>query len=1168
MLTPEWIIFFSLIYLGFLFWIARRGDRGNTNPRWQPTIYALSMGTYCTSWSFYGTVEQFSHTGWWISPLHVGVILLFLLGWRFLDRLIRTGKMENATTVADFVAARYGHARVIAVLIAVISLIGIVPYIALQLKAVSISFSLLSSTQTTGTIWWQDQALYVALIMAVFSIMFGTRYIDTSEHQKGLIQVIAFESIVKLVVLLVLGFFAVEVVFSGFSDVLQSALKIPRVKQVLTQFDSTYVYLVHMMLGLFSIFCLPRQFHVLVVENQSAKDLLTARWMFPLYLVLINLVVQPIALAGQLYFGVDHPDKAYFSLMLPLQEGNEWLALFAYIGGLSAGTSMVIIATIALSSMASNELLMPLAIKLGLMKPDSATLGRNILTLRRISIVVILITAYAYSHLLARYTELVAIGMLSMVAVAQFAPAILLGLWWDKLNRRGAFIGLSLGFAIWAYTLVVPVMAQAGILSSDIMQGPFGISMLQPQALFGLNGLDPIVHGTVWSLLVNVFGLVLGSIGYREKFVDQVQAARFVENESPAARPSHPETFITIGDIRSLLERFVREDKTHALLKDYTNPQTGRLLSDQPANSHVLQRTERLLGSVIGTPAARLMLNSILHAQQTPLGGNLTTIVDEASHMLHFSREILNSALQSIDQGISIVDRDLNIVAWNMQYQNFFPCPEGLLQVGQPVSKLLRYWVEQGEFDTGNIEESISRRLSHLASGKPYHSERRRPNGQILEIKGNPMPDGGYITTFTDITQQRLYEQQLQQTNEMLEEKVGERTRELTLLNDELKRANTNKTRFLAAAGHDLVQPLNSAALFTSSLIHKMERQEVKPDLIDTASQLEQSLESAETLLSELLEISKLDSDVVHAKISRVELKSFLESLQAEFSVVAEEKGLLFHVACPYIDVESDSAMLRRILQNLLSNAFRYTPHGSVSLSVLPHTDHLLILVQDTGIGIEADKISCIFDEFLRLPNQLPQQDKGLGLGLAIVNRMCKLLNHRIKVESTLGEGSCFSIELPLLSRQPEPPPGAPLEQTSGEPQGQLILCIDNEEQILEGMASLLEDWGYTVITAVDLQQATSKTGKQTPDLYIVDYYLDNGVTGMEVLAELEGDGNTPAIVITADYTEDVAVEVQQSGYALLKKPVKPLALRSLIMSTINQTRLKTGYKPPPECGS
>ncbi len=1159
MLTPEWIIFFSLIYIGFLFWIARRGDQGRISPRLQPAIYALSLGTYCTSWTFYGTVEQFSHTGWWISPLHIGVILLFLFGWRFLERLIRTGKMENTTTVADFVAARYGHARVIAVLITVISMVGVIPYIALQLKAVSVSFSLLSSTPSTTTIWWQDQGLYVALIMAVFSIMFGTRHIDTSEHHKGLIQVIAFESIIKLVAFLALGIFAVEIVHSGFSDILQSSLKLPDINRVLTQFDSTYVYLVHMLLGLFSIFCLPRQFHVAVVENQSERDLPTARWLFPLYLLLINLFVQPVALAGQLSFGVDYPHKAYFSLLLPMKEGYDWLALFGYLGGLSAGTSMVIIATVALSSMASNELLMPLAIKLRLMKPDSEKLGRSILTLRRISIVVILMTAYAYFRLLAEFTELVAIGMLSMVAVAQFAPAILLGLWWNKLNRRGALIGLSLGFFTWFYTLVIPVMAQAGIISGDTLQGPFGIAMLKPQALFGLKGIDPIVHGTIWSLLVNAGGLILGSIGYREKLVDQVQAARFVENESLAAHPARTETTVTIGDIRSLLVHFVREDKTKALFKDFTNPQTGRLLSDQPANSHVLQRTERLLGSVIGTPAARLMLTSILHSHQTPNAGNLTTIVDEASHMLQFSREILNSALQSIDQGISIIDRDLNIVAWNKQYQHFFNYPDGLLQVGQPVAQLIRYWAEQGEFGDGNMEESVNKRLARFASGHPYRTERRRPNGQVLEIKGNPMPDGGYITTFTDITQQRQYEEQLEQTNEMLEEKVSGRTHELTQLNVELKRANTNKTRFLAAAGHDLVQPLNSAALFTSSLIHKMERQEVKQDLIDTASQLEQSLESAETLLAELLEISKLDSDVVHPKIRSMPLRPLLESLQAEFSVVAEEKRLQFDMACPDINVRSDSAMLRRILQNLLSNAFRYTLEGSVSLIVQPHGDQVDIRVRDTGIGIEPDKITCIFDEFQRLPNQLTQQDKGLGLGLAIVSRMGKLLNHRIQVESTPGQGSSFSIELPLCKNQTKSLPAESAGQTQDDPQGQLILCIDNEVQIVEGMASLLEGWGYEVITALDIQGALARIGARRPDLYVVDYHLDNNTTGLEVLAQLTKEAPAPGIVITADYTEEVALAVQQAGYVLLKKPVKPLALRSVIMSTVNRARLKTG---------
>lgn len=1152
MLTPHWVILFSLLYIGLLFWVARRGDRQPEARRLQPYIYGLSLATYCTSWSFYGTVEQFSHTGWWISPLHLGVIFLFIFGWRFLDRLIRTGKSENATTVADFVAARYGHARIIAIIVAVISLVGVIPYIALQLKAVSVSFSLLTATTHVSTLWWQDQSFYVAILMAAFSIIFGTRHVDTSEHHQGLMHVIALESIIKLIAFLIMGIFAVYVINDGLASVLNKARQVPSINQVLSEFNTTYIYLTHMMLGLFSIFCLPRQFHVAVVENQSPRDLPTARWVFPLYLVLINLFVQPIALAGQLYFGMEEPNKAYFSLLLPLQEGNELLALIAYIGGLSAGTSMVILATVALSSMASNELLMPLAIRFKLLKADSGNISRSVLMMRRISIILIMLTAYGYFRLLAEFTELVTIGMLSMVAVAQFAPAILLGMWWTKLNRRGALIGLVSGFAVWIYTLVIPVMAHSGMIDSAIMNGPFGIAMLKPNGLFGLDTLDPIVHGTFWSLVVNITGLILGSIGYHEKLIDQLQANRFVEHE-PLAVSSHADNpVVTIGDINGLLSRFVREDKSAELLRDYRNPQTGRLLSDQVADADMLQRSERLLGSVIGTPAARLMIGSLTNTHQAPIA-RLTTIVDEASHMLQFSRDILNSALQSIEQGISIVDRDLNIVAWNKQYQLLFPYPDGLLQVGQPAEHLIRYRAEQGEFGDEDIEVSVRKRLTHLASGEPYRFVRQRPNNQFLEIQGSPMPGGGYITTYSDITERRQFEQQLQETNERLEEKVDERTLELTQLNAQLQKAHANKTRFLAAAGHDLVQPLNSAALFTSSLIHKMEKSAIKRDIIETAEQLEQSLESADALLSELLEISKLDSDIIQANIQPVAIQPLFDAISTEFSVVAHANRLRFDVIPCSAAVTTDAQMLRRIIQNLLSNAFRYTRQGRIILGVRHRGDDLSIEVHDTGIGIPKEHLEEIFDEFQRLPNDLQQHDKGLGLGLAIVKRMCSLLGHTISVRSERGRGSVFAIQLPRC--HVEPPPAKVTEAPSSQQnhQGQHILCVDNEAQIVDGMTSLLQDWGYQVSPALSLAQALDAVETRPPDLVVIDYHLDHGETGLNVMSQLEQRFAAPCIVITADYTETVAKEVAHRGYYLLKKPVKPLALRSLISEVLNR---------------
>lgn len=1157
LLSPEWVIVFSLLYIGFLFMVARRGDRQPANPKLQPYIYALTLATFCTSWTFYGSIEQFSATGWWVSPMHIGAALLFIVGWRFMDHLVRVGKRENATTIADFVAARYGHSRNLAALVAIISLIGIIPYIALQLKAVSVSFSLLTSTDYVLTSWWQDQAFYVALAMAMFSIAFGTRHVDTSEHHQGLMHVIALESVIKLAVYLVLGYFAVFVVFDGPLHIIEQAVEVPEIRKTVGEFDTTYVFLTHILLGVFAIFCLPRQFHVAVVENQGPQDQKVARWMFPLYLLLINLFTQMMAMGGQLYFGTGSGNNAYFSLLLPMQEGYDWLALLAYIGGLSAGTSMVIIASITLSSMLSNELLMPLAIRTGMLDPGKSTIGKSVLTMRRVGIVLILLVAYAYFRVLAEYTALVSIGMLSMVAVAQFAPSILLGVWSSKFNRRGALIGLSLGFATWFYTLVIPVLAKAELIDSNIMQGFWGLSMLRPETLFGLTISDSVVHGTFWSLLANVLGLIFGSLSYREQLVDQLQAARFVDVDSMPQPARAQSSTISVGDVYGVLQRFVREDKVRDLLAAYTNPQTGRLVDDKIADEDLLQRTERLLGSVIGAPASRLLLDALVDGRGVSSGR--LTIVDEASHMLEFSRDILSSALQSIEQGISIVDRDLNIVAWNRQYEVLFPYPEGLLQVGQPVERLIRYRAEQGDLGDKTVEESVEKRLQHLSKGKPYIFEREQLCGRVLEIKGSPMPGGGYITTYTDITERRRYEDKLQHTNERLEENVEERTRELVRVNQQLQAANANKTRFLAAAGHDLVQPLNSAALFTSSLIHKLQKYDGRAELVSTAEQLEQSLENAESLLSELLEISKLDAEVVQPSFQSVSLDSLIDSLHTEFSVLAQDKQLDFRVEAPAIKVHSDTGMLRRVLQNLLSNAFRYTPKGFVELKVKARDDQVAIEVWDSGIGISESHQEIIFEEFQRIPNTLPKQERGLGLGLAIVSRMCKLLGHPIEVESKSGQGACFTILMKRAHAASGNEAITALQTPLNPAAGQHILCIDNEPSIVEGMSRLLEDWGYKVSVGVDESSARAALAGRIPDLIVVDYHLENGVTGLQVMQGFAQEYRGPCIVITADYTEEVERGVALRGYKLLKKPVRPLALRSLIAEVLSQKHRAAG---------
>jgi signal transduction histidine kinase/Na+/proline symporter len=1013
----------------------------------------------------------------------------------------------------------------------------------LQLKAVSVSFSIVSGVTTQAESWFNDSALYVSLTMAIFAVLFGTRHLDTSEHHPGMMLAIAFEAVVKLVVFLIVGFWAVTFVGGGFIEVLKGTLNSPQTQQMISGFDDTYIYTTQILFGVVGIFALPRQFHVAVVEYQTEEDIIKARWVFPLYLILLNFLIAPLAIVGLLHFSADPGDLEYLILKLPLALGREDLAIMAFIGGLSAATSMVIIATVALSTMLSNEILLPALIRFGWWNADSENMGRNVLQLRRIGIVVIIVAAFFYYRMIVTYEGLISIGLISFVAVSQFVPALVLGLFWTGVNRNGAIWGLSLGFVTWFYTLLLPLFARAGLLPETFAEGLFELSVLNPYALFGLDGLDPVVHGLAWSLALNVLGLLLGSAYGKESLKDRLQASRFVHHSryEQASGSRH----ISVGDLHALIGKFITQEKLQSLFEAYVNPLNGRLVLDNPADNELLHQAERTLASVLGAPAARLLFEQI-EQKQGMNWRDVSSIVDEASQVLKFNRDLLNSALQSINQGISIVDQDLNIVAWNQTYQQMFDYPESMLSIGRPVEDLIRHNATIGECGAGSVDTLVRKRLAHLNSGGPYQYERQRVDGSFLEIQGRPMQDGGYITVYTDITVRRQIEDQLRSSNERLEETVNKRTQALQQSNVDLEKANKNKTRFLAAAGHDLVQPLNSAALFAASLQAKLKRQSGDASLVRLGHQIEQSLHSAENLLNELLEISKLDSDIIKPSVSTVSLHDMLYSLEDEFSVIAQDRNVEFKVVPCNLYLRTDGRLLRRILQNLIGNAIKYSGKGRVLVGVRRKGEHCRIDILDTGPGLTEYQTQAIFDEFYRVP-EIVSDEKGLGLGLAIVKRMSLLLNHPIEIKSKPGSGSRFSVTVPVGK---EPAKLAAIsEKEDGQNRAFRILCVDNEQSIIDGMESLIGEWGYDVDVALDESQANNLVEKNKPDLVIIDYHLNNSQTGLNVVSSWQESWlkDTPVIVITADYTDEVRLATKSGGFFLLKKPVRPMQLKGLI---------------------
>src|SRR5580693_7316384 len=465
------VVAIALAYIGFLFLVASYGDRMRVarGASSRLLIYPLSLAIYCTSWTFFGSVGLASRSGYDFIAIYIGPLVMVGLAFPLVVRIVRLAKGQNITSIADFIAARYGKSQAVAATVALIAIVGMIPYIALQLKAVSASVSTILTEASPGGAappLLGDVALFVALAMATFAVLFGTRHIDATEHQDGLMLAIAAESIVKLMAFLAVGVFVTFVMFHGPLALLARALAEPRTAAVLSHAPQLASFCAMTVLSLFAIVLLPRQFHVMVVENHSEAEIRRAAWLFPLYLVLINLFVLPIAMAGLLTFQAGRVDSDMFVVALPLAAHSELITLVAFIGGLSAATAMVIVETVALAIMVSNDIVVPLVLKRraarnGGESQQAGDAGAQLLTTRRIAIFVILLLAYIY-YRSAGEAQLASIGLLSFAAVAQFAPAMLGGLIWRRGTALGAIAGMSAGILVWGYTLLLPSISEAG----------------------------------------------------------------------------------------------------------------------------------------------------------------------------------------------------------------------------------------------------------------------------------------------------------------------------------------------------------------------------------------------------------------------------------------------------------------------------------------------------------------------------------------------------------------------------------------------------------------------------------------------------------------------------------------------------------------------------------
>jgi len=640
----EFALVAALAYVALLFGLAWFVDRRARQNRllWMRSslVYTLSISVYCTSWTFYGAVGSAARGGLEYVTIYLGPTLMFVGWWLLLRKLVHIGRTQHITSIADLISSRFGKSEVLGALVTLIAVAASTPYIALQLKAVTTSYQVIAGIPL-DTVDFRA-GFWVAVGMAVFTILFGTRTLDANERHHGVVAAIALEALVKLFALVAVGVFVLFWMFSGPGDLFAHApAGYLHSKEV---FGPRWVTLI--VLSAAAVICLPRQFQVVVVENENERHLATASWLFPAYLFLMSVFTLPIAIAGMTVFPTN-ADPDMFVLTLPLQAESEALALLAFLGGFSSATSMIIVSSIALSTMVSNHIVAPLALRLSRNRTrTSGDMRRLLLTTRRIAIATLILFGFLYFRVSGQSDALAAIGLIAFVGVAQFLPSMIGGLYWPQANRRGALWGLSAGFVVWMYTLGLPSLEGGGPFSADtLLSGPFGIAMLRPEALFGLEGLDPLVHATFWSLTANTVLFMVGSLTREPRPLEWLQGRQFIDAFRGGAAPFGPERgrprfhrTATSEELFILAQRILGGAPARDLFESFARRQGLTQGLPLPTQDLVADLERRLAGSV-GAASARAMMAQVAGGEEVSID-ELVSIADETARIMRYSQAL------------------------------------------------------------------------------------------------------------------------------------------------------------------------------------------------------------------------------------------------------------------------------------------------------------------------------------------------------------------------------------------------------------------------------------------------------------------------------------------------------------------------------------------------
>ena len=1116
------------VYLMALLVIGWRADRAVgawVSDRFRPAVHGLSLATLCSAWTYFGAVGDASRGSWLFLANALGPIFAITLGYAVWRRIAVLAKQENVGSLADFLAARYGKSRRLGILVTVVAVLGVLPYISLQLAVLGKAWRFVGGG--SGQDGWLAAAF--TAVLAGIAILFGARRPSLTQHNRGLVGILALESGVKLAGLLsVAGF--VMVIFLGTRGGLSLALHaVPPVSAV---FGGSFV--TQVMLCTVTAFTMPRQFHLSFVALEKVDDSRTASWIVPAYFCLWALSTLIIAVAIRMGLGSAHADAQMQILALPSLHGHPWVVLVALLGGLSAGAAMVVVELIAISAMISNEILLPLLAGGMRGHVGESDVGRSIVRVRRLTIVGMGALAWLYFISIRSVEQPTELGLTALTAFAQLTPSLLGGVYWRRAQSGGAIAGIIGGMAVWAIAIAAP--AFRGTMGEVNVSA---IAILWPDT-------GNHVNFAIWSsLLVNCALYAVVSARSAPRLIDTIQANSFVLAPDLMQAGNGALIKATISDLRNLLSQFLGSAEADKALREFASDTRRGNFSDGDLVSPAIARSaERQLAGVIGASSARNVVAIAISAGSQD-ADEISRILDEAGHAVHFNRELLQTTLDSLPQAVSVFDRELALVAWNAAFLRLLALSIDEVHIGKSVLELVS---ESAQF---NEASDVRRRLSECAqalrSGSVIEIEHLVGETKVVHFSGRSLGSRDYLLTIADVSELRAAEQVLTRSKAELEALVEDRTEELVSANLALAQAKQlaeqamgAQRRFVATASHDLVQPLHAARLFIGNALVGADEDDVHARLLHKA---DQAVEGAHRLLHALLNLSRLEIGSLQPKLEEIDAGALLASLAEEFAQQAEIRGLELAVIPTRHWIRSDSDLLRGMLRNLVLNALRYTPAGRVVVCVRRAGDSVRIEVRDTGVGIAAGKLPSAFEEFSRL-DEGRSLAAGSGLGLSIVARIADVLGHKVAVRSTPGKGSVFSILLPVAK-----PTRVRLKPASKAVslEGLRVLCVDDERDVLAGTSALIERWGATVDSVASCNDALALDGHW--DVVLADYHLGDG-DGLNLLREL-GERARVRLLVTATPEPGWDEQLERANIRCLAKPIAPLELRAVLAAEV-----------------